>query len=389
MREQTPVEVSIVIPTFNESGNVSRLLDLLEQALRGISYEAIFVDDDSPDGTAEAVRAIAQRDPRVRVLRRIGRSGLASACVEGMMTASAPYVAVMDADLQHDERILPEMLRRAREDRLDIVVGSRNVAGGGMGDFAAERVALSGWGRKISQLVCRSEVSDPMSGFFLADRRFLEEVIYDVSAIGFKILVDLLASAKRPVRLGEVPYTFRNREEGESKLDVLVMVEYAQLIFDKMTGSAVPSRFLLFAAVGGAGVGVHLAVLAVLYRGLEWRFTWAYAAAALAAMTCNFFLNNIVTYRDCRLKGWVEKTRGWMTFCLACAFGGWLAIFVANQMRLSGLHWLAASLAGILVASVWNYAMTQMLTWRLQLKSRQRRRLRREKRWTEVARTEG
>jgi dolichol-phosphate mannosyltransferase len=366
------IKLSVVVPTFNESGNVRRLLELLDVALKGILYEVIFVDDDSPDGTAELVRGIARLDSRVRVLRRVGRNGLSSACVEGMMAASAPYIAVMDADLQHDEGILPEMLRKMEQEHLDVVVGSRNIEGGGMGEFAQERVALSGLGRKISGLVCRHQVSDPMSGFFLVDRRFLAEVIYDVSAIGFKILVDLLASAKRPLRIGEVPYTFRNREAGESKLDTLVMVEYLQLVADKMLGSLVPARFLLFSAVGAVGVLVHLLLLVALYRfgGIEYGF--AYAIATLAAMTSNFFLNNVITYRDCRLKG-MAMWMGLLSFYLACSLGAWISLATANLLRSEGVHWILASLVGIALASVWNYAMTQMLTWRLLQRARHRR----------------
>lgn len=366
-------QLSVVVPTFNESANVGRLIEALQSTLQDLDYEVIFVDDDSPDGTFDRVRAFARHDPKIRILRRIGRDGLASACVEGMMAASAPYIAVMDGDLQHDERILPEMLRKLQDEDLDIVVGSRNIAGGDMGSFAKERVALSNWGRSISQMVCRSGVSDPMSGFFVLDRRFLDEVLYDISAIGFKILVDLLASSRRPVRLGEVAYSFRNREAGESKLDVLVLVEYVQLIADKFTNSLVPARFLLFSAVGALGVLVHMFCLALLYRFGNWEFLSSYAVATLLAMTSNFFLNNLITYRDCRLKGPVALATGWLSFCIACSLGALVSFQVAEALRLSGIHWIPASLTGILFASVWNYAITQLLTWRRRRQNRRHR----------------
>ncbi|MDL5050768.1 glycosyltransferase family 2 protein [Oscillatoria amoena NRMC-F 0135] len=367
-------QLSIVVPTYNEAGNVQPLLRLLAEALVNISYEVIFVDDDSPDGTADRVRAIAQTNPAVRVLHRVGRNGLSSACVEGMMAAAAPYVAVMDADLQHDEKILPAMLELMQREHLDIVIGSRHASGGSMGAFAKERVALSQFGRRISQFVCKADVSDPMSGFFLVNRNFLHEVIYDLSSIGFKILVDLLASARRPVRIGEVPYTFRNRQEGESKLDTLVLLEYLQLVADKLTGGLIPARFLLFSAVGFSGVLVHALVLASLYRSLEWEFRPAYLIALLLAMTCNFFFNNLVTYRECRLKGARALALGWLSFCLACSLGAFISIQIADSLRLSGVHWALASLVGIALASVWNYTMTQTLTWRLRRRARNRRR---------------
>src|SRR5581483_2042647 len=238
------IELAVVIPTFNERENVVPLLELLAAALDGISYEVIFVDDDSPDSTASLVRDIAVSNSLVRVLQRINRRGLASACVEGMLASSAPYIAVMDADLQHDERILPEMLREIKAQDVDVVVGSRNVEGGSMGEFSQTRVRLSMLGRRFSQAVCRCPIQDPMSGFFLLKRTFLMQVVHRVSGIGFKILVDLLASSNPPARVKEVPYTFRQRVRGESKLDILVGIEYLQLLLDKAIGDFIPPSFI-------------------------------------------------------------------------------------------------------------------------------------------------
>jgi dolichol-phosphate mannosyltransferase len=234
------LELAIVVPTFKESKNIEELLRRLTAVLEGIAYEVIFVDDDSPDGTADVVRAIGLANPRVRVLQRVGRRGLASACVEGMMATAAPYIAIMDADLQHDETILPAMLEKLKREKLDLVVATRNAEGGSMGDFAAWRVRLSQMGRRLSNFISRCELSDPMSGYFILDRRFLEEIVRSISAIGFKILLDIVASSPRPVRLGEVPYRFRARLYGESKLDVLVGIEYLQLLVDKTVGELIP-----------------------------------------------------------------------------------------------------------------------------------------------------
>lgn len=246
------VELAVIIPTFEERENVAAVLERLAEALQDIQYEVIFVDDDSPDGTAERVRTIARRDPRVRIIQRIHRRGLASACVEGMLSTAAPYLAVLDADLQHDEKILPHMLHALKTQNLDVVVGSRNIEGGSMGKFAPWRIALSMLGRRLSSSICRCEITDPMSGFFLVRREYFMEVAHRVSAIGFKILVDLLASSRRPPKVAEVPYTFRNRLHGESKLDILVGLEYFQLILDKLIGNIIPPAFILFALVGGA-----------------------------------------------------------------------------------------------------------------------------------------
>ena len=266
-------DLAIVLPTFNESGNVGPMVDRLEKALAGIHYEVIFVDDDSPDGTADVVRRLARDHDNLRVLHRIGRRGLASACIEGILAASAPFVAVMDADLQHDESILPEMLRRMREENLDLVVGSRNIAGGSMGEFSRWRVKLSQLGKRLSLMGAEHELSDPMSGFFMVRVATFERFAHRLSGIGFKILLDIVLSAGPDLRIGEVPYRFRLREHGESKLDVMVGLEYFELLVDKHLGNLVNVRFVLFAMVGAVGVGVHLLILRVLLHvaGLQLR----------------------------------------------------------------------------------------------------------------------
>ncbi len=363
------LELAIVVPTFNERANIPVLTDRLADVLSGIAYEIIIVDDDSPDGTSAAVREIAAHQSRVRIIRRIGRRGLASACLEGMMSTAARYVAVMDGDLQHDESILPRMLAAAVEGELDVVVASRNIAGAGMGDFAADRVQLSNLGLKLSRLILHAEVSDPMSGFFLADRRFIEEVIYRTSGVGFKILLDLLASSERPVRVAEVPYTFRTREAGESKLDFAVGLEYLYLLLDKLIGNVIPLRFALYTLVGAAGVVLHLGTLGLLYMSGHESFRFSQIAATVVSMTFNFLLNNLITYRDARLRGarWIW---GLLTFYLACAAGAAINLSVSEQMLRGGLPWFIAGFAGLALSSVWNYGVTSVITWR---RSRARR----------------
>jgi dolichol-phosphate mannosyltransferase len=357
------LELAVVVPTFNERDHVPVFLDRLAASLAGIDYEVIIVDDDSPDGTAEAARKIALRDPRVRVIRRIGRRGLASACLEGMMATAAPYIAVMDGDLQHDESILPAMLRAARDRQCDVVVGSRNVAGASMGALAGGRVRLSNLGLRLSRLVLHAEVHDPMSGFFLVDRRFVEETIYRTSGVGFKILVDLLASTRRPVRLAEIPYTFRTREYGDSKLDFAVELEYLYLVLDKLIGDAIPLRFVLYALVGAIGVLLHLGILGLLYTSGRASFGTSQIAATSVAMTFNFLLNNLVTYRDQKLRG-KRLMAGLATFYAACSIGAAVNLAISSQLLQRGLPWLAAGCAGLGVSSVWNYTVTSVTTWR-------------------------
>jgi dolichol-phosphate mannosyltransferase len=361
-----PPELSVVVPTFNEGRNLDALVALLDACLQAVHWEVIFVDDDSPDGTARAVRSLAETNSRIRLVHRIHRRGLSSACIEGMLASTAPYVAVMDADLQHDERLLPQMLAALKEGDLDIVVGSRHVEGGGMGDWAAERELASRFATWLSGLVLKADLKDPMSGFFMLRRELIDEVVHDLSAIGFKILLDIFVTAKRPLRFKELPYTFRNRHAGESKLDNVVVWQYIAMLLDKSVGRYVPVRFIAFAFIGGLGVFVHMAVLWLVFRGMGETFVVGQTAATLVAMTFNFFLNNWFTYRDRRLRGW-GLVRGWISFTLACSLGAvanvGIATYLFNTAPEGGLWWVLSASAGIIVGAVWNYAVTSVYTW--------------------------
>jgi dolichol-phosphate mannosyltransferase len=357
------LELAVVIPTLNERENVHPVLENLAKALEGIQYEVIFVDDDSADGTADCIREIARSNPHVHVLQRILRRGLASACIEGMMSTSAPHIAVMDADLQHDERILRQMFAILISDRLDLVVATRNALGGGMGEFSWHRVILSNLGHRLSRWISHTDLSDPMSGFFVLTRDYLEEVVRSTSGIGFKILLDLVASSKRPLRVGEVPYTFRERLYGSSKLDIVVGLEYLQLLLDKKIGNLVPVRFLLFSTVGAIGVLLASVLLYVLVSVFSMDFLKAQAITTFVAMTGNFFLNNNMTYRDRRLKGRRIFT-GLAMFYLACSFGAVINLRIAASGKDLGLPWYVAGACGLAVGAVWNYGITSFTTWR-------------------------
>ncbi len=355
-------ELSVIVPAYNERSNVAPMVKALAETLEGIDYEVIFVDDDSPDGTADAVRTIAQTDIRVRVIQRIQRKGLASAVVEGLMSSSAPYQAVIDGDMQHDETILPRMLSTIKEGKLDLVIGSRNVEGGSMGEFAKERVKLSGLGKQLSKLVCKQDVSDPMSGFFMVDRRFVNEVVRGMSATGFKVLMDLIASSKRPVRFAEVGYTFRNRLSGESKLDIVVGLEYLKLVADKMLGDWVPVNFVVFSIVGAIGAAIYLTLVYLQIHLLRYDFQLAQTIASSIVIAINFWLNNILTFRSRRLRG-VRAFTGLLAFYLACSVGLLANVWVASTLRSSGVHWVPAGLVGIMIGSAWNYWMTSVFVW--------------------------
>jgi dolichol-phosphate mannosyltransferase len=367
-----PIELAIVIPTFNEGPNVLTLIERLHHTLGLLEWEAIFVDDDSPDGTASILREAARGDRRVRVIQRIGRHGLASACIEGMLATAAPFIAVMDADLQHDESILPRMYEQIKTEHLDLVVGSRVAEGGSMGELPEQRVVLSKLGSRLYRSVASCRLSDPMSGYFIVDRSFLEEVVHRLSGVGFKVLVDLVASVQRPIRFAEFPYRFRKRERGESKLDVNVGLEYLQLLVDKSIGHIVPSRFVLFGLVGGLGVLIHLAVLVLLYFVAGLGFIYAQVGATLVAMTCNFLVNNLTTFRDRRLRG-SQLFRGLFSYYAACSIGAVANFSLARFLFTSGLPWYLAGVLGMAVSSVWNYGVNVLFTWRRGAGEMQRR----------------
>jgi dolichol-phosphate mannosyltransferase len=359
--DETGCELAVIVPTLNECANVPLLVRRLHAALAGVRWEVLFVDDDSRDGTAAVVRALAQRDPRVRCLQRIGRRGLAGACIEGMLATSAPVLAVMDGDLQHDETLLAPMLRAVQQERLDVAVASRYVAGGSVGAWDGTRARISGLATRLSRLIVKADITDPMSGCFVIRREAFEAALPGLSGQGFKILLDLFASAPRPLVFREFPFHFRPRQFGASKLDAMVAWEYLMLIADKLVGGLLPVRFVLFALIGALGVLVNLLALRLaLAAGVP--FAAAETAGTLAAMLSNFLLNNQLTYRDRRLKGW-RLLRGLLIFCLGCAVGAVANVGIAATLFGQGRSWWLAGLAGALIGGVWNYAIASTYTW--------------------------
>jgi dolichol-phosphate mannosyltransferase len=355
-------EISIVVPTFSESQNVAELHSRLSAAMGAASWELIFVDDDSPDGTADLVRALSAKDPRVRCIQRIGRRGLSTAVIEGALSSSAPFVAVMDADLQHDESILPTMLNELRSRDLDVVVGSRYVAGGGTGDWDESRKTISRIAGRLAKGLVPEQLRDPMSGFFVMKAQALRDAAHHLSGYGYKILLDLFVSAGRPLQFAEVPYTFKPRAHGESKLDSLVAWEYLMLLVDKRIGHIVAPRLLFFVLVGGSGVAVHYAILSTLFLGLGVSFPLAQLVGTVFSMTSNFFLNNLFTYRDQRLRG-SRLVRGLLSFYAVCGMGALANIGIAAYAFSKNLEWALSALAGIVVGTLWNYLATARFTW--------------------------
>ncbi|MBB3035343.1 glycosyltransferase [Alteriqipengyuania lutimaris] len=360
-------DIAVILPTLDERDNLAPMIERLAAALDGLDWEAVIVDDDSRDGTADEARALAQANPRVRAIQRIGRRGLASAVIEGACATAAPVIAVMDADHQHDPALIPPMLEKLRSidgEGADLVVASRFAEGASAdGLSSARRERGSRLANRLARMLTGVDLSDPMSGFFMIETARLRALAPRLSGIGFKILLDILAVSPERLRVAEVPMRFGARRSGESKLDRAVAFEFLVMLYERYLGRIVPTRFALFGTVGGAGVLVHMGVLALFYPGMTATFWKAQALATFAAMTFNFWLNNWLTYRDKRLRTGLAWLRGWAVFCTACAVGALANVALASFLQMRGINWVLAALAGIVVGAVWNYALSNRFVW--------------------------
>ena len=358
-----PLSVTVVIPTFRERENIPLVLARLDALLGEFNWEVVFVDDDSDDGSADVLLQLSRTHPRMRAIRRIGRRGLASACLEGMASSSAEVFAVMDADLQHDEKILPEMLAAFREDpALDLAVGTRYTGGGGFSNWPKHRQLVSQFATVIEKSILRTPLSDPMTGFFALRRELFEETVRNMTGKGFKILLDIVLSTRRKLRTREFPYEFRAREHGESKLDVVVGLEYLYLLVDKTIGRLVPVSFVLYILAGLSGLLLHLVILGLLFRGAGFHFVNAQICATVVAMVSNFLVNNAVTFRSRRLKGFLLAV-GLTAYMAICGLGAIVNVRFADYLFEHAIHWWFAGAAGALIGAVWNYAVSTQIVW--------------------------
>ena len=361
---QVAPELTVVIPTFNERDNVAHIVERLRTILTGRDWEVIFADDDFPDGTAAAARTIGEHDHRVRCIRRIGRRGLAGACIEAMLTSQARYVAVMDADLQHDETLLAKMLDRLRKDDVDLVVATRYLNGKATSGFSAGRSLISRWSNVVAQRLLGVTMTDPMSGFFMIRRQAFEDVAPKLSTQGFKILLDIAMSTRGALRVAEIPYEFRSRQHGESKFDAKAALDFAALIIGKLSHDALSYRFVLFCLVGLTGVAVHMSALKLSVQTAGLDFVVAQTVATSAAITWNYILNNAITYHDRRLTGW-RFWVGLLGFQLICGIGAISNIGVASLFYGTDGRWWLAGVLGALIGTAWNYMVSATFIWRL------------------------
>ena len=376
MAEGNTLQLAVVLPTYNERENIPTMVDRISAALQGVEWEVVIVDDNSPDGTSDEARQLALSNPRVRILQRIGRRGLASAAIEGMCSTAAPIVAVMDADHQHDPALLPQMLAALESGEYDLAYASRFAEGSSTEEWGRpDRVKASGFANRIANKVTGVELSDPMSGYFMLPAETLRADAHRLSGVGFKILLDILATVERPLKVKEFPMNFAARAEGESKLDQTVIFEFLIGLYDKWLGRIIPTRFALFGTVGAMGVAVQLGALWFIQKTIlgsqfsyghwpkEVNFIAANSIAAIIAMTFNFVLNNELTYSDKRLRGFGPLVRGWAQFALTCSLGLLTNIGSSTALVRIGFHEVAAAVIGIILGSVWNFALSSKFVW--------------------------
>ncbi len=359
-------QLSIIVPTYNESGNVKSLYNQIKDALKDINFEVVFVDDNSKDGTKNEILELTGKYSNIRLINRLHKRGLASACIDGFASSSAKYFAVIDADLQHDPKLLKKMYQCLESQDSNIVLASRFLKGSKIEGMSNQREGISKVGNKISSLITGANLTDPLSGYFMVDSKIIEQIIPRLSGKGFKILLDIFSSCKlKGIKLNylELPTIFRERNAGQSKLDSAVMIEFLVLILDKFFGRLIPVRFILFMLVGGTGVFVHMFVLSFMLKIIHIDFSFSQSIATFVAMCSNFYMNNLITYRDQRIHG-IRILYGLISFCAACLFGAIINVIVASYLFEKGVNWFFAGVVGCFVGAVWNYSTTSFLTWR-------------------------
>lgn len=345
-------DLAVIVPTYNARAKVPLLLEQLDRALGGTTWEALFVDDNSPDGTFAAVAATGEADARVRCLRRIGRRGPVGACLEGMLASQARTLLVLDIDRPRDDTALAAMLEQSRSGACDLVVASR-YGGGGTGHH---------WSKALVRRLIGVDLADPLSGCFLIRREAFAALAPALSPNSAGVLLDILLTARGKLRVAEQASEPRGTVH-YAALDAAVALGLAEHVVSRLTRGAVSVRFLMFCLVGLTGVGIHMAILWSVLRGAGLPFAVAQAAAAIGAMAWNFTLNNGFTYRDRKLTG-VAFVGGLIRFQLICAIGAISNVGVASYIYSGDHNWWLAGLGGVLMGVVWNYAVTSVFVWR-------------------------
>lgn len=360
-------DLTIVVPTLNEKENVRPLYHKVKKALNGTDcrWEIVFVDDCSQDGTLEEIRSLFSmvKDHSIKVIQRIHRFGLSSACIEGIMASHSPFIVVMDADGQHDETLLSSMYTVIQEKNLDMVVGSRYCEMGSLEAMAKNRALISKGATFLAKKIGKVSLTDPMSGFFMMRRSKVEPLVPALYGKGFKILLDLFLASPRPLKYEEMAYTMRTRTLGESKLNSRVVLDYLMLLAYHYTNRWIPLDFVLYLLVGCTGAIFHLSLLRFFFR-YGFSFIEAQSIATIITMLCNFYLNNKITFFYFRLKG-LNLWKGLVKFILGCSIGVFINLALSEYMYKTTSLWLLSGALGGFISGVWNYLYSKTVIWRI------------------------
>ncbi len=366
--------LSVILPTYNEAGSVvdliHKLLALPENCLsfqdRNNQLEILVIDDDSNDGTVELVRQLSQQTPMVRLVRRVGRRGLASAIREGLLDATGEIAVVMDSDGQHEVGSVVSAVQALFADDLDLVIGSRFHPEARIHGLSARRERGSTWANRWASISLSrhyAHLTDLMSGFFVVRLKACEQLIRAVDVNGFKFLYELLALSNGCLRCAEVPLRFQPREHGVSKLDVAIFWDFAVSLLHQLCFRLLPRRAISFALVGATGVFVQLLMARLLLQGDFFRFEQVLPVAVLAAATSNYLINNALTFRFQRQRG-LALLRGLLRFWLVASLPVLANIGIASAyFNFVNSDVVIAQLVGILVVFIWNYAASSRFVW--------------------------
>jgi dolichol-phosphate mannosyltransferase len=362
-----PVELSLVIPTYNERENIASLVRSIHQLLTdsGCSFEIIIVDDDSPDKTWELVQTLTAKYPGLRLIRRIKEKGLAKAVTRGWQEARGEILAVMDGDLQHPPETLLTLIEALRKDGIEIAVASRHVQGGGVSDWNVFRRLIS-WSATLTATWILpgtlATVRDPMSGFFALRRSVIDGI--PLNPTGYKILLEVLSRGTY-ASVEEVPYTFVERKQGGSKFGLRQALEFLGHLARLSWTTGELTRLLQYLTVGLSGVLVNMGTLFVLtFQG--WSYISAGILAVESSILTNFLLNEIWTFADFsrRSASLGARLQRLFKYNLVCVGGAIINLALLWLMTEHvGIYFMLSNGIGIIAATLWNYGMNANVTW--------------------------
>ncbi|MCP9841188.1 glycosyltransferase family 2 protein [Synechococcus sp. J7-Johnson] len=361
----TPERLSIVLPTYNERQNVARILEELLPLKQRFDLEVLFVDDDSADGTADLVKQLAHGQAGVRLIRRVGRAGLASAIKEGILDATGDVIVVMDCDGQHEPAAVEAAVEALLSSGSDLVVGSRFHAEAAIHGLSEKRTRNSTWANTIARfsLPGYRRLTDYMSGFFALRPEAALRYVRRVDVNGFKFLYELLSISRGSLRVSEIPLHFQARVAGDSKLDLAIVWDLGVSILHTLLLRSIPRRAISFALVGLSGVAVQMLVVQALMGTAGLVFKQALPIAVVVAASSNYLINNALTFRFQRQQG-TALLKGLLKFLLVASLPVLANVGVASTFyNLVSRNTFWAQLAGILVVFVWNYAASSRFVW--------------------------